>query len=264
MQLDIHHPPPPTRNTVNPITSIADQRSWQHHRTINLPRSSRQEIMDEVKGTRWCAGCRKQVNRSEFSKNQLKKGNGAKCKQCVGGSSNTSDRPSTSIQEQSTEPTPVILSPRPQRAVPGFDGLTVCRDWPQTKNGRPPNAQSLIFNPLLACSLGQPIDGHCTEQQLNLAVQWWSLALPSWPQWMEALRIVLATEDLRERLFRTAKGRPNALIPKTKGRGTAPHFNGRLQEEILELAPTTALEVYASVTCLYSAAALDETEGQET
>ena len=81
---------------------------------------------------------------------------------------------------------------------------------------------------------------------------------------MEALRIVLATEDLRERLFRTAKGRPNALIPKTKGRGTAPHFNGRLQEEILELAPTTALEVYASVTCLYSAAALDETEGQET
>ena len=54
---------------------------------------------------------------------------------------------------------------------------------------------------------------------------------------------------------------PNALIPKTKGRGTVPHFNGRVQEEILEGAPATAVEIYACVTCLYSAAAMDETEG---
>ena len=79
---------------------------------------------------------------------------------------------------------------------------------------------------------------------------------------MESLHQVLANnENLRNRLFQTAKGRPNALIPKTKGRGTVPHFNGRVQEEILEGAPATAVEIYACVTCLYSAAAMDETEG---
>lgn len=217
--------------------------------------------METTKEARLCAGCRKTVSRIEFSKTQLRKGNGAKCKACCTGGNRRNDHPSQQQQQQSTEPTPIVLNPRPQRAVPGFDGLTVCRDWPQTKNGRPPNAQSLIFNPLLACALGRPIDGHCTQEQLDLAIQWWSLALPAWPKWVESLQGVLNNNnDFRERLFRTSKGRPNALIPKTKGRGTVPHFNGRLQEQILEQAPTTALEVYACVTCLYSAAALDKDE----
>ena len=218
---------------------------------------------ETTNGTRWCAGCQKEVANSLFSKNQRRKGSNARCTKCVGAQSNnhcTRLRPGQNQQRE--EPTPVQLSPRPQRAVPGFDGLTVCRDWSRTKNGKMPNTQSLIFSPLLACSLGQPIDGHCTQQQLNLAVQWWSLALPSWPQWMNSLHNVLADENLRSRLLQSAKGRPNHLIPKTKGRGTVPHFNGKLQEEILEKVPATALEVYACVTCLYSVATLDETESQ--
>ena len=61
---------------------------------------------------------------------------------------------------------PEIL-PRPQLDIPGFEGvLSCCMDWPQTKKGGVPCAQSALFNPLLACALGH-IPGHCSLQQVG-------------------------------------------------------------------------------------------------
>ena len=89
--------------------------------------------------------------------------------------------------QQPAPPSPPSLDPRPQMNVLGFEGLTCCTDWPQLKKGEPPNAQSAIFNPLIACALGS-IEDHCTAEQLQFAQQWWAAALPAWPRWVAQLR----------------------------------------------------------------------------
>ena len=114
------------------------------------------------------------------------------------------------------------MEPRPQKPVPGLENLTVCTDWPKTKTGQPPGAQSAIFNPLLACVMGRPIEQHCTAEQLEVAETWWAAALPAWPRWMAALRqanVLQAPQD-QAALIGSAKGQPNPLIFKAKGRGT--------------------------------------------
>ena len=157
-------------------------------------------------------------------------------------------------------PSPLALNERPQRPVPGFDHLTVCRDWPQTKKGEPPSAQSGIFCPLLGCVLG-PVEGYCTQADIDTAMMWWTLALPAWPRWVEEL-VAGGLPGQRTKLLASAKGNPNPLIPKSRGRGTVPHIRGRLQVDALEDAsPMVALELMACVTCLYSAEALDRAEG---
>ncbi len=158
--------------------------------------------------------------------------------------------------------TPLLCDPRPQRDVPGFEGaLTCCSDWPQKKKGVPPNAQSTIFNPLIACVIG-PIEGYYTAEQLAFAFEWWTAALPAWPRWVQSLREAGAM-SWRDRLIKYAKGNPNPLIHKAKkgdNVGSIPHFKGKMQGDVLELAPMIAVEVYACVACLYSTAALDNTE----
>merc|ERR1712217_789854 len=159
------------------------------------------------------------------------------------------------------EVTEVTLVERPQREVPGFDGsLTCCSDWPQTKKGNVPGAQSAIFNPLLACVIG-PIEGHCTVEQLEFANAWWTAALPAWPRWVSLLRSA-GVCDRRDALLRGHKGQPNPLIYKANGHGTVPHFNGKAQNEILELEPAVAVEVYACVACMYSTKALEASARQ--
>jgi len=151
----------------------------------------------------------------------------------------------------------VSVKQRPQRDVPGFEGaLTCAADWPATKNGRPPNAQSLIFNPLLACVLG-PIEGHCTAQELEHASAWWAAALPAWPRWVSALRAA-CVPSLGAQLIAGAKGTPSPLIPRAKGHGMVPHFNGRSQNDAIERDPVVATEIYACVFSLYAAAELVE------
>lgn len=76
--------------------------------------------------------------------------------------------------------------------------------------------------------------------------------MPAWPRWVSELQVA-GINDHREALIRQAKGQPNALIFKAKGRGSVPHFNGRMQNAMLELAPMVAVEVYACVTVMYSA-----------
>lgn len=109
--------------------------------------------------------------------------------------------------------------------------------------------------PLLACVLG-PIEGHATAEELGLAEAWWAEALPAWRRWVAELREA-GVPAQRARLLASSKGNPTPLIPRSRGQGTAPHFRGREQGDALEMAPAVAVEVYACVTCLYSAAALD-------
>ena len=215
---------------------------------------------------RVCVQCGLKSGCDAFSRTQWKKESTARCKACVEAGAAPSKERSDAAAHSSNQNdgighgdevlTALVLEPRPQRAVPGLEGLTVCTDWPQTRNGKPPNAQSLIYNPLLACVFG-PMEGYCMQEQIEIALIWWTLALPSWPRWTEQLRLTPGVLEFRDRLRSTAKGQPNALIPKTRGRGKVPHFTGKLQVEILEMVPTVALEVYACVACLYSTAAYE-------
>ena len=144
---------------------------------------------------------------------------------------------------------------RPQMDIPGFEGrLTCCTDWPQTKRGEPPNAQSLVFSPLLACVLGSSdIEDFCTSSQLEQASRWWTEALPAWPSWVRRLRGVVSVE-MREKMLRNIKGRPTYLIPKKKDSGRAPHFKGKIQREALEMDAMVSIEVDACVMCMYTQA----------
>mmetsp|Transcript_14319 Transcript_14319/g.41979 ORF Transcript_14319/g.41979 Transcript_14319/m.41979 type:complete len:266 (-) Transcript_14319:371-1168(-) len=202
-----------------------------------------------------CAHCSQTKPSSAFSTTQLRKGPGLnRCLDCVRSDTSKGKR-TIQLQKYTVPPTPVTIGARPQRPVPGFDhapDVTVCTDWPRTKSGGPPGAQSAIFMPLFACALG-PIDNHCTAGQLDLATQWWTAALPAWPRWVQELRSSGVMER-KEELVRSAKGQPNPLIPKTKGRGTVPHFRGVVQTRLLENAGggMLSIEMYACVTCLYS------------
>ncbi len=93
-------------------------------------------------------------------------------------------------------------------------------------------------------------------------MEWWTLALPSWPRWVAELTAAGVVE-LKQQLTATARGSPNPLIPKSRGRGTVPHFRGRDQVSALERAPMVAVEVYACIACMYSTAALDLAERTE-
>ncbi|KAL7573216.1 hypothetical protein ACA910_018869 [Epithemia clementina (nom. ined.)] len=263
-------------------------------RERSKPPPPQQQQKQHQQQQRSCCKCGLFRKREAFSKTQWKKERDARCQECVviaqrptlptpstkntnGGTTDSQQQQHPASSSSSTTeiiPTPISLEPRPQRAVPGLPGLTVCSDWlppnTRTNDGQPPKTQSLIFNPLLACALGQqPWPGFCTAEQLDVAMVWWTQALPAWPRWTQQLQAALVMEgQVRDRLLAsgvvTTKGgrcgrrRPNtttALIPWTKGRGTVPHFPGKLQVECLELEPTVALEVYACVTCLYSFAA---------
>ena len=169
-----------------------------------------------------CSLCEQDLERSQFSKTQWKKGDQRKCTSCVG--SGAPNCPS-SAQAPSNKPpvvTEISLEARPQKAVPGLEGLTVCTDWPKTKTGQPPGAQSAIFNPLLASVMGRPLAQHCTAEQLQVAEMWWTAALPAWPRWVHELRQaqVLQSPEDQQRLIDSAKGQPNPLIFRAKGRGT--------------------------------------------
>jgi len=210
--------------------------------------------------SRHCAACAEDLPLGSFSKSQLNKGEGAsRCSNCVQQRAGAGQAEVPGAAAAS--PSPVCTDPRPQLQVPGFADLSCCADWPQTKRGQPPGAQSAIFNPLLACALG-PIDGHCSADQLALAVEWWVAALPAWSIWIEKLRAAGIAER-RSALLATSKGQATPLIHRARGRGTVPHFNGRAQNDALELDPGVATEVYACVMCMYSAAAFEVTEGAE-
>ena len=150
------------------------------------------------------------------------------------------------------------MSPRPQRDVPGFEGsLTVCSDWPPTKKGQAPSAQSAIFNPLLACVLGE-IEGYCSAEEVAIATAWWTVIMPAWPRWIEELRAAGVGRQYGT-LMRSIskKASTNPLIFKRKGWGTTnqnpsvPHFSGKAQNAALEMAPMVEIEVFACVTILY-------------
>eukprot|EP00603_Paraphysomonas_imperforata_P010782 CAMPEP_0114485964 /NCGR_PEP_ID=MMETSP0104-20121206/20224_1 /TAXON_ID=37642 ORGANISM="Paraphysomonas imperforata, Strain PA2" /NCGR_SAMPLE_ID=MMETSP0104 /ASSEMBLY_ACC=CAM_ASM_000202 /LENGTH=278 /DNA_ID=CAMNT_0001662107 /DNA_START=292 /DNA_END=1128 /DNA_ORIENTATION=+ len=207
-----------------------------------------------------------------------------------GGKDDTS--PDTAGMRVQSMDLPPHVTPRPQIDVPGFEGiLTCCADWPQTKKGGPPSAQSAIFNPLLACTLGY-IPNHCTEQQIQYAIMWWREVFPAFPRWVQELRGAGLTMDSVE----GKKLMDSISVPKNKSKGKkngktsangddsalsspsgavsrpsntnnlifkhskeiygdVPHFKGRAQNNALELSPMTAVEVYACVTCVYSLAA---------
>lgn len=234
---------------------------------------------DEDELLRCCGLCGVAKPRFEYSKRQWKIGAGGKSRKCAAccGNDNSSHRKeghSSESQPSEAQHTgtgtgrtkggrklqrqqlcTAQLRERPLMEVPGFDGLLLCcTDWPQTKRGAPPSAQSAIFVPLIACVIG-PIENYCTAAQLDFATRWWTAALPSWPKWIDQLREAGAL-DWRERLLKRAKGQKNSLIHKAKGCGHAPHFNGKVQVQVLELAPMVAIEVYACVTCMYSQSAV--------
>ncbi len=205
---------------------------------------------------RTCARCGDNLTRSAFSRNQWRKRAGARCTPCVAADTGGHNNP-VGLRP----PTAVEIHDRPLMSVGGFPGLQCCTDWPQTKKGTPPGAQSAVFNPLLACVLG-PIEGHCTQTQLDFAAQWWSKALPSFSSWVERLRAA-GVPALKEKLLARAKGHPNPLIHKARGHGTVPHFKGRMQNDALEMDTTVSIEIYACVQCLYSQQALQKAEAAE-
>jgi hypothetical protein len=154
--------------------------------------------------------------------------------------------------------------------------LSCCTDWPQTKKGGPPPAQSAIFNPLLACALGE-ISGYCSKDQVKYATLWWSAVFPAFPRWIEELRNAGLRHDSQHgiRLINSAfykknknnqqsnnlvignstnLSNTNNLIFKYSKSiyGEVPHFKGKEQNAALELSPMVAIEVYACVACLYS------------
>ena len=246
---------------------------------------------------RRCLQCAKSLPYSQFTKSQWKKGRGnGRCLACAA-ENTTSDKGKTSFllkaqQQSKSKPkkavtaapaatvapapqaspvtaatfqpvltpasTTLVIRPRPQMAVPGFENLTVCSDWPQTKRGEPPARQSAIFMPLLACVIG-PVSGYCTSSQLENAMQWWTQVLPAWPRWVEALKKA-GVGQMRSRLLKSARGHPTRLIPKVKGsHGTIPHCWGKIQSQALERDPVVELEVHACVTLLYSQRSVVET-----
>ena len=224
---------------------------------------------------RVCIICRQSKKRNEYSSTQWKKGNaGSKCKSCImSNQSNRNNLKSSSTNSNSNKnnndnPTtkPLIVKPRPQMPVPGFEEtLTCCTDWPQTKKGEPPSAQSLVFMPLFAIIHG-PLPNYCNELQLSNALNWWTAALPAFPSWIdrliqagvkrELLKIVSKKQDL--------KGRPNALIPKIKGggHGSFPHIKGKVQTRLLEMDIMVSIEIYQAVACMYSQKKLSEEGAQ--
>ena len=225
---------------------------------------------------RVCIICRQSKKRNEYSSTQWKKGNaGSKCKSCImSNQSNRNNLKSSSTNSNSNKnnndnPTtkPLIVKPRPQMPVPGFEEtLTCCTDWPQTKKGEPPSAQSLVFMPLFAIIHG-PLPNYCNELQLSNALNWWTAALPAFPSWIdrliqagvkrELLKIVSKKQDL--------KGRPNALIPKIKGggHGSFPHIKGKVQTRLLEMDIMVSIEIYQAVACMYSQKKLSAEEGAQ-
>ena len=236
---------------------------------------------------RECIQCSKEYPNCSFSKSQWKKGPGkGRCLTCVGGNNGADNKGKTSfltkIQQQSkpkkkvamltlspssiatvkpreaNDSATLVIQPRPQMTVPGFPHLTVCTDWPHAKRGEPPAKQTAIFMPLLACVIG-PVEGHCTANELETAMQWWAEALPAWPRWVEALKKA-GVPKMRKRLLESARGQPTRLVPKVKGsHGTVPHCWGKLQSQALERNPEVAVEVYASVACLYARGHLNDT-----
>ena len=225
---------------------------------------------------RVCIICRQSKKRNEYSSTQWKKGNaGSKCKSCImSNQSNKNNLKSSSTNSNSNNknnndnPTtkPLIVKRRPQMPVPGFEEtLTCCTDWPQTKKGEPPSAQSLVFMPLFAIIHG-PLPNYCNELQLSNALNWWTAALPAFPSWIdrliqagvkrELLKIVSKKQDL--------KGRPNALIPKIKGggHGSFPHIKGKVQTRLLEMDIMVSIEIYQAVACMYSQKKLSEEGAQ--
>lgn len=208
-----------------------------------------------------CANCDQTKVAASFSSTQLRKGPGvSRCSDCVCSPGRSGPRGGGKVGRPpetkfAGPPTPVNVAPRPQRPVPGFDhapDVAVCTDWPRTKSGRPPGAQSAIFMPLIACALG-PIEGYCTSEHLDLAARWWTLVLQAWPRWVGDLKKSGVLER-KDELLQNTKGRPIPLIPKTKGRGTVPHFRGNLQTRLLEEAGggMLSIELYACVASLYS------------
>lgn len=180
---------------------------------------------------RRCSECGKEVPRGGYSKNQWKKGQiASKCKICVDAQSREEPKhalrrdkngsPAAGAITSTPLLTEISLNPRPQKRIEGFEDLSYCTDWPKTKNGKHPGAQSAVYTPLLACALG-PIEGYCTEEQLAVAMEWWTAALPAWPRWVKELQTAGVNEpSYREMLLQSAKGQPNPLIHKAKGRGT--------------------------------------------
>jgi hypothetical protein len=210
-----------------------------------------------------CSLCNIELEKKFFSKTQLRKKTGKKCTKFIAIAPSSSSAFSSTKQASKTRSSTVVkIVPRPQRDIPGFEGvLTCCTDWPQTKRGEPPSAQSAVFNPLLACCLG-PIEGHSTQEQLDQAFAWWSAALPAWGRWVNSLQVA-GVVDTKSKLLARAKGRPNPLIHKARGHGTVPHFRGRDQSEALELDAMVAIEVYQCVATMYSTAALERMERDE-
>jgi len=225
---------------------------------------------------RVCIICRQSKKRNEYSSTQWKKVNaGSKCKSCImsnqsnGNNLKSSSTNSNSNKNNNDNPTtkPLIVKLRPQMPVPGFEEtLTCCTDWPQTKKGEPPSAQSLVFMPLFAIIHG-PLPNYCNELQLSNALNWWTAALPAFPSWIdrliqagvkrELLKIVSKKQDL--------KGRPNALIPKIKGggHGSFPHIKGKVQTRLLEMDIMVSIEIYQAVACMYSQKKLSAEEGAQ-
>ena len=236
------------------MIAIETNRATQEH--------SQQEVREDGGSRRFCNVCQETKARKEYSKNQWKKGCPlSKCSDCIYSSCGEIQNTQKQQQrERSVGTTAISKDSRPQKAV-GFGGLTegqaqltVCCDWPKTKSGQPPGAQSAIFMPLLACTMGEALEGHYTKDQLDQAQLWWTAALPSWPRWVQSLRNAGAQKKCNEFLSSSTsvRGNPNPLIHKAKGHGTVPHFKGKLQRELLELDPTVSWELDACIHGLYT------------
>lgn len=235
------------------MTASETNRATQEH--------SQQEVREDGGLRRVCSVCQKAKARKEYSKNQWKKGEAlSKCVICIDSSCGESQYTEKQQEQRSVGTTGISKDPRPQKAV-GFGGLTegqeqltVCSDWPKTKSGQPPGAQSAIFMPLLACAMGEALQGHYTKDQLDQAQLWWTAALPPWPRWVQSLRKAGVQTRYKEFLWSSSsiKGNPNPLIHKAKGHGTVPHLKGKLQRELLELDPTVAWELDACIHGLYT------------
>ena len=264
------------RHEFNKKSSINDNNNTKN-KDNNTNKSNKPYKSNNSKSAlRVCIICRQSKKRNEYSSTQWKKVNaGSKCKSCImSNQSNRNNLKSSSTNSNSNKnnndnPTtkPLIVKPRPQMPVPGFEEtLTCCTDWPQTKKGEPPSAQSLVFMPLFAIIHG-PLPNYCNELQLSNALNWWTAALPAFPSWIdrliqagvkrELLKIVSKKQDL--------KGRPNALIPKIKGggHGSFPHIKGKVQTRLLEMDIMVSIEIYQAVACMYSQKKLSAEEGAQ-
>ena len=221
--------------------------------------------------SRVCIFCKERKKRKHFSATQWKKTKGSKCKLCTGATDTQVKRGSSNSEggaakkydnnNSSATTTPLLVKSRPQMSVPGFECLTCCTDWPQTKKGEPPNAQSLIFMPLFAIIHG-PLEGFCNELQLLNALKWWTAALPSFPSWIDRLKKVGVKCKLEQLVAanKSMNGRPIPLIPKIKGGGygSFPHIKGKVQTRLLEMETMVSIEIYQAVACMYSQRKMSE------